>query len=151
MTSVKALSNTYAGVWLEGRGNVVSLSEVVGTGGSTALGPDAGAVGIASTGPAPKLTGNQVRDTVPSGEAAAFGIAAQGATSAVVSANLVKNTAPGGATGILVTTATRASVTTNTLDTLDYGVVFASSTTGTCKGNTVTAVATPTLGVTCQP
>jgi hypothetical protein len=149
--SLLAHSNTYAGLWLEGRGNLVSACEVVGTGGSTALGPDAGAVGIASVGPLPRLLGNQVRDTLASGEGAAFGIAANAATKGLVSGNFVKNSTPAGSTGILVTAAIRASVATNTLDTLDYGVVFASSATGTCSGNTATAVATPYLGVACQP
>jgi hypothetical protein len=149
--ALRALSNTYAGIWLEGRGNLVSGSEVVDTGGTTALGPGAGAVGLASVGPAPKLQQNQVRDTLPSAGGDAFGIAARGAANGVLSSNLVRNTQAAAVTGILVTGATKASVTTNTLDTLDYGVVFASGATGTCTANTMTAVAVPALGVTCAP
>ena len=149
--SVRARNNTYAGLWLEGRGNQVSRCEVVGTGGTTALGPDAAAVGIASVGPAPKLVQNQVRDTVASGGGEAFAVAANGATNGLVTGNLLKNTSPTATSGVLVTAATGVSVTTNTFDTLDYGVVFASGATGTCVGNTTVAVATPALGVTCVP
>ena len=45
-----------------------------------------------------------------------------------------------------MTRATRASVTLNTLETLDYGIVFTSGARGTCQGNTFTGVATPTMG-----
>ena len=104
---------------------------------------------MASIGPLPKLQQNKVLDTVASAGGDAFGIAANGATSGVVSGNLVKNAVAAAVTGILVTGATKASVSANTLDTLDYGVVFASGTTGTCTANTMTAVAVPSLGVTC--
>jgi hypothetical protein len=149
--TLRAVSNTYAGIWLEGRGNLVSGTEVVDTGGTTALGPGAGAVGLASVGPLPKLQQNQVRDTAPAAGGDAFGIAARGATSGVLSGNLVRNTLAAAVTGILVTGATKASVSANTLETLDYGVVFSSGATGTCVANTMSAVAVPALGVSCVP
>ena len=136
--NLRVHSSTYAGIWLEGRGNLVDACEVVGTGGSTALDPGAGAVGISSVGAAPKLTQNQVRDTVAPNGGDAFGIAADRATNGILSGNLVKNTSSGAATGILVTRARKASVTLNTLDTLDYGIVFTSGARGTCKGNSMT-------------
>jgi hypothetical protein len=37
----------------------------------------------------------------------------------------------------------RTSAVTKILDTLDYGIVFASSATGTCSGNTATAAPMP--------
>ena len=96
-------------------------------------------------------TQNQVRDTVAPSGGDAFGIAADRATSAILSGNLVKNTSSVAISGILVTRATRASVTLNTLDSLDYGVVFTGGARGTCEGNRMTVVATPTMGVTCEP
>jgi hypothetical protein len=149
--NLRVYSSTYAGIWLEGRSSVVDSCEVVGTGGTTALDPGAGAVGISSVGALPKLTLNQVRDTGAPTGGDAFGIAADGATGGILSGNLVKNTSPAGAGGILVTRAKKASVTSNTLDTLDYGIVFAAETTGTCQANILTAVSTPTMGVTCVP
>jgi hypothetical protein len=149
---LRAESNTYAGIWLEGRGNVVEACEVTGTGGTTALDPGVGAVGISSVGAAPKLTLNQVRDTVASTGGDAIGIAVDGATGGVVSENLVKNTLPADrASGVLVTRAKQATVTLNTLDTLSYGIVFTVEASGTCQGNDLIAVTTPALGVTCEP
>ena len=149
--NLRVHSSTYAGIWLEGRGNQVDACEVVGTGGSTVLDPGAGAVGITSVGPRPRLTQNQVRDTVASSGGNAFGIAADRAMNGIVSGNLVKNSSSGAATGILVTRTRQVSLTLNTLDTLDYGIVFTSGALGTCKGNIMTGVATPTMGVTCEP
>jgi hypothetical protein len=148
---LRVYSSTYAGIWLEGLGNQVDACEVVGTGGSTALDPGAGAVGISSVGALPKLTNNQVRETEAPSGGDAFGIAADGATRGILSGNLVKNSSSGSSTGLLVTRASKASVTLNTLDTLDYGIVFTSAASGTCTGNTMTGVAAPTLGVTCVP
>jgi hypothetical protein len=149
--SLRAAFNTYAGIWLEGRGNLVEGSEMRGTGGTTALGEGAGAVGLASVGPLPKLADNQVIDTFASDGGDAFAIAASGAVKGLFSGNLVKNAVPAPTTGILVAGGTKASVTANTLETLDYGVVFASGATGTCQGNAMTAVVVPSLGVTCEP
>ena len=47
--------------------------EVVGTGGTTALDPGAGAVGISSVGAAPEADANQVRDTVATAAATPSG------------------------------------------------------------------------------
>jgi hypothetical protein len=148
---VQARSNTYVGIWLEGRGNQVDGSVVAQTGGTLALGPAAGAVGIASVGPSPKLTRNELRDTVAASGGDAFALAATGAVRGTIDGNRVKNTLPAAATGILVTAATRASVTANELDTFDYGVVFAAGASGICKGNELTAVAIPFVGVSCEP
>ena len=101
--NLRVHSSTYAGIWLEGRGNQVDACEVVGTGGSTVLDPGAGAVGITSVGPRPRLTQNQVHDTVAPNGGNAFGIAADRAMNGIVSGNLVKNSSSGAATGILVT------------------------------------------------
>ena len=63
----------------------------------------------------------------------------------------MENTSPAATSGILVTRATKASVTLNTLHTLEYGIVFTGGARGTCTGNIITGVATPTMGVTCEP
>jgi hypothetical protein len=148
---LRASGNTYSGVWLEGRGNEVSGCAVADTGGSTALGPDAGAVGIASVGPVPRLVGNQVLNTSATGAGDAFAIAARDALLGVIADNRLQNLSPAATTGILVTAATGVEVRTNSFDSFDYGVVFAPGATGTCAGNTTIAVSTPALGVTCTP
>jgi hypothetical protein len=144
-------ASKYVGIWLEGRGNTVDACEVVGTGGTTALDPGAGAVGISSVGAAPKLTSNQVRDTVATSGGDAFGIVVDRGTDAALTGNLVRNTSSTATTGLLVTRTTGARVTLNSLETLDYGVVFTNVARGTCQGNTFTGVATPTMGLTCEP
>jgi Calx-beta domain/Right handed beta helix region len=149
--NLRVYSSTYAGIWLEGQGNQVGACEVVDTGGTTALHRGAGAVGISSIGVAPKLTQNKVRNTVAPRGGDAFGIAADRATRGIISGNLVKNSSSGAATGVLVTRALGASVTLNTFHTLDYGIMFTSGARGTCNGNIMTGVATPTMGVTCEP
>jgi hypothetical protein len=150
--NLKVHSSTYAGIWLEAQSNQVDDCEVVGTGGSTALGPGAAAVGISSVGARPKLNRNQVRDTAAGAGGEAFGIAVDLAAKGALVGNVVRNTSTAPAvSGILVTRAGKASVTANSLDTLDYGVVFTGGATGTCSGNTMTGVTTPAMGVTCEP
>jgi Calx-beta domain/Right handed beta helix region/Divergent InlB B-repeat domain/Pectate lyase len=149
--NLRVHSSTYAGVWLEGRGNQVDACEVVDTGGTTALDPGAGAVGISSVGATPKLTQNQIRNTVAPSGGHAFAIAADRATRGLFSGNLVSNSSSGPATGLLVTRASRTTITLNTFDTLDYGIVFTGDARVSCTGNSMVSVATPTVGLTCEP
>jgi hypothetical protein len=148
--NLRVYSNSYAGIWLEGRGSVVDACQVWDTGGTTALDPGAGAVGISSLGALPKLTQNQVLDTMAPGGGDAVGIAADTATGGIVSGNLVRNSSPS-ASGILVTRSKKVSVTSNILEALDLGIVFSAGTSGTCQGNGFTAVTIPAVGVTCEP
>jgi hypothetical protein len=149
--NLKVHGSTYAGIWIEGKGNVIEGCEVLGTGGTTALGPGAGAVGISSVGPAPKLKLNLVMDTVAGSGGSASGIAVDKGTGGLLTGNVVKNNLTAGTTGLLVARSIRAQVLQNGLEAFDYGIVFTHESRGLCQGNVLAAVATPTMGVTCEP
>jgi parallel beta-helix repeat protein len=143
---VKALNSRYAGIWLEGMGNTVSMSHATATGRTTALGPFADAWGIVSRGPNASLSGNLVLGTVGTGGGAACGIALAAGDAATVSANRVTGVATPPGTGILLDGSASVTVDNNILATLTYGIVFANGATGTASGNTFTGVGTPQVG-----
>jgi hypothetical protein len=71
---IRADQNTFNGIQVQGAGNIVRNNQVVATGGTTALGPNADAYGILASGAGPRVLNNDVINTVKQGSATAWGI-----------------------------------------------------------------------------
>ncbi len=143
---LKALSNTYVGLWVEGADSQVSQCTVAATGRTTIFGPDHDAIGIGATGPAAELTGNVVTATYPTGRGSAIGIGASGGDGAEIASNRVSSVRTRATTGILVDGSSGVAVHDNVLSNLAFGIAFADGSTGTTAGNTFTKVTTPYVG-----
>jgi parallel beta-helix repeat protein len=143
---VKALSNTYSGIWVEGSGNTVSGCTASTTGRSTAFGPDLDVVGIAAVGPSPQISGNTVTANYGVGHGNGFGIALDGGDSGVVSTNNVSAVQTRATTGVFIDASASVVVDTNAFSKLRFGIVFADGATGTATGNVFTHVTTDQVG-----
>jgi hypothetical protein len=143
---LKALSNRYVGIWVEGLGNVVSSSSVSATGRGTAFGPDLDAIGIAAVGPSSQLSGNVIASTFGAGRGAGFGIALKDAAGATISANRIAASRLRPTTGVFADASTGVAVTGNQFSNLVFGIVFANGSTGTQSGNVFTGVTNPRVG-----
>jgi hypothetical protein len=71
---IRADLNTYVGIEVNGSGNIVRNNQVVTTGGSTVLGPNAGALGISVAGAGPRVINNDVLTVSKQGIGVAHGI-----------------------------------------------------------------------------
>jgi nitrous oxidase accessory protein NosD len=143
---LKALANRYAGIWVEGVGNIVSSSSVSATGRGTAFGPDLDAIGIAAVGPSSQLSGNVIASTFGTGRGTGFGIALKGAAGASVSANRISASRLRTTTGVFADASTGITVTGNQLSSLLFGIVLANGSTGSQSGNVFTGVTNPYVG-----
>ena len=98
-----------------------------------------------------RVLDNEVTDTNASGSGPALSLALQGIRNGRVERNTLRNTKLGDSIGLFVSDSSGTSVTGNTLEALAFGVVFTGASTGTCSGNGISGVATPTMGVSCLP
>jgi hypothetical protein len=71
---IHADQNTVGGILVEGDGIIVRNNQVTATGGSTAVGSNADAAGIAVAGTGPRVLNNDVINTVKQGTGRAWGI-----------------------------------------------------------------------------
>jgi hypothetical protein len=140
--NLRAIDNTYVGLWVEGGGSTLRNNLVLGTGGTTASGPNADVHGIVAQGFGLRVRDNDAIGTTAVGTAYAVGIDVYG-TSALVERNRVSNEAiAGGAIGIRINNGTDALVTANRLLRLEFGILFQSAD-GKYQGNLTSQVATP--------
>src|SRR5262245_51671341 len=65
---IRADQNTFGGIEVRGDGNIIRNNQVVTTGGTTAIGSDAGAIGIQVVGNGPRVLNNDVITVVGQGE-----------------------------------------------------------------------------------
>jgi Periplasmic copper-binding protein (NosD) len=117
---IRADQNTLVGIDVEGSGNIVRNNQVVATGGTTAVGANADAVGIFVTGTGPRVLNNDVIQTVKQGT--------------------------GTARGIHFSLATAGLAVNNRITEADRGIEYESGSTGKYRDNLTFDVATPFTG-----
>ena len=143
---IRADQNTFAGIVVEGRGNVVRNNQVVDTTGTTVNGSNSDIYGLQVSGPGSRVINNDATETVGVGSGTAYGIGLASADGAVVENNRIGNSSLAtGATGIFLGSGDDLLVVGNRMSTLDNGVVF-SSATGKYRDNITSGVTTPYTG-----
>jgi parallel beta-helix repeat protein len=144
---VRVLGSTYAGIRTEGRGSTIVDCAAIDTGAATVFGPDAEAFGILAVGPAAHVNRNTVARTTPTGAGTAFGIALVQAPSGAVTSNGVQDGAAGEDVGIEIESSAGVSAYGNRLSNLRLGIVYATGSSGTFRGNDASdGVLVPYLG-----
>ena len=98
---IRADQNTFAGIVVEGRGNVVRNNQVVDTTGTTVNGPDSDIVGLQVAGPGSRVINNDATETVAVGAGVAYGIQVSSADGAVVENNRIGNSSLAAGSGHL--------------------------------------------------
>ena len=86
---IRADQNTFEGILVQGAGTIVRNNQVVATGGTTAFGVDADALGIAVSGTGPQVLNNAVINTVAQGTGTAWGIRLVSVTGGLVVNNRI--------------------------------------------------------------
>jgi hypothetical protein len=117
---IRADQNTYIGLFVGGAGNIVRNNQIVQTGGSTTFGATADAIGIYVTGPGPRVTNNDVINSVKQGAGTEWGI--------------YLNPVTGGLT------------IDNRITQVDQGIDYVSGSTGKYRDNLTFDVTTPFTG-----
>ncbi len=143
---LKASSNTYAGIWVEGADSRVTQCTVTTTGRGVAFGPDHDAIGIAATGPHAQLAANVVTATYPTGRGNGIALGVSAGDGAEIASNHVSAARTRSTTGILVDTSSSVAVHDNVLSNLLFGIVLENASTGMTVANAFTNVTTPYLG-----
>jgi len=144
---IRADQNTFAGIVVEGRGNVVRNNQVVDTTGTTVFGPNSDTVGLQVNGPGSRVINNDATETVAVGSGNAIGIQVSSADGAVVENNRIGNST-------LVATSTAISIFSgddvlavgNRMATTGSGLVFGGAATGKYRDNITSGVTFPYLG-----
>ena len=143
---IRADQNTYAGIVVEGRGNVVRNNQVVDTTGTTVFGANSDTFGVVVNGPGSRVINNDSTETVGVGTGIAYGIQLASADGAVVENNRVGNSSLAtGSTAISLESGDDVLVVGNRMATMDNGVVFATAT-GKYRDNITSGVTTPYFG-----
>jgi len=144
---IRADENTFAGIVVEGRGNLVRNNQVVDTTGTTVNGPNSDIFGLQVAGPGSRVINNDSTETVGVGTGIAYGIQLSSADGAVVENNRVSNStlAPGASTAISLSSGDDLLVVGNRMATMDSGVVFVSAT-GKYRDNLTSGVTNPYSG-----
>jgi len=139
---IQAKGNTYAGLWVAGRGSLVRRSQVLDTGGTTVNGLDTDAFGIASFGAENRVLDNDVFNVFAAGSGSASAIEASSASSSVFKKNRI-----GRATfGLRLISSTAALVQQNRFSSLGWGVLFEPGSSGRFRDNLSAGVGTPYSG-----
>jgi len=138
---IRADKNTYVGMWILGRGNIVRRNQVVDTGGSTAI---PYAYGIMLYGPGGRALNNDISGTVVTGSGLAYGLFLGFALSAVIEGNRIDDVSSGsGFTyGISINSSTDVLARGNSITSADYGIYYSGST-GKYMDNLTSNVTTP--------
>jgi hypothetical protein len=143
---VRADENTYAGIHVQGRGNVVRNNQVVSTTGTTAFGADSEVYGIASEGSGARLIDNDVTDTIGIGNGDGVALAIASGNGAVVEHNRIGNaTLVANSVGIRISGSTSVLAPRNRMAILSLGIFYQGST-GLYRGNLTSGVTTPYTG-----
>jgi hypothetical protein len=142
---LRAEGNTYAGVRVQGRGNIIRRNQVDSTSGTTASGPDSDVFGILSEGPLARLIANDVTETVGVGTGAGNAIAVGSGTGTVIERNIIGNSDPGGSYGIRAISGDDLMVVGNRISRTAYGVFFEGGA-GKYRKNVTNGVVNPYTG-----
>ena len=145
VANLRADENTYAGIQVQGRGNVIRGNQVVTTGGSTVFGADADAYGIRTDGGGVRVIDNDVTDTTPAGAGSGFAISVASAPGAVVEKNRLANSVPNSSYGVMAASGRDVLVLRNRISTTAFGVFFDTAT-GKYRDNLTTGVGAPYTG-----
>ena len=144
--NIRADMNTWVGINVHGRGNIVRNNQVVDTGGST---PAALAVGIAINGPGNRVINNDVYETVAGGTNS-FGIYFQAANGSVAENSRVGNSVlpPTGSYsyGIYIYSSNDTLISNNRITTMVNGILFYPGSTGKYRNNLTSGCTTPFTG-----
>ena len=124
---IRADMNTYIGMDVYGRGNIIRNNQVVDTGGSTSINF---ANGIVAVGPGNRVLNNDVYETKEKASGDAIGIGINTGAGSVVMHNRIGNKAfgPGNSFGIYIVTSDDVIVKSNTISKMEWGFLFESST-----------------------
>ncbi len=125
---IRADLNTFAGIYVQGRGNIIRNNIVVSTGRTDLT--DSSAFGIYIAGPGNHIINNDVNETKEHGTGTAYAIAGEVCDGLVIDNNRVGNAALGTGTsyGIYLTLADDVLVTNNKITKMENGIYFTTST-----------------------
>jgi hypothetical protein len=146
---IRADMNTYVGIQVVGRGNIIRNNQVVNTHGSTT---NKSPLAIVAYGPGARVINNDVIETKEqSGAGAAVGIYLYSSPGAVVENNRIGNSSRGTSFGICIdgsstNPSTDVLVSNNRVTTMVVGVCYFSSSTGKYRGNLTSGVTIPYSG-----
>ncbi len=125
---IRADLNTYAGVQVNGRGNIIRNNIVVSTGRTDVT--NSSAIGMIVIGPGNRIINNDVYETKEHGTGNAYGIYGSSCDGAVIDNNRIGNAALGTGTsrGIYLGLADDVLLTNNKITRMEYGIYFSTST-----------------------
>ena len=137
--------NTYVGLYVDGRGNIIRNNVVVNTGGA----PIGSSAGIAAFGPGAWVVNNSVRETKEQGANYANGIRVNGGHGSVIADNTIGNTALG--TGIsygvyIYSSSNNVTVKGNSVSNMNEGIHYESDSSGSYLNNVVSGCTNPFTG-----
>jgi uncharacterized repeat protein (TIGR01451 family) len=142
---VRADENTYAGIEVQGRGNVVRNNQVVTTGGTTVFGTNADVFAIHTLGAGARILNNDITGTVPVGSGAGLAIAVESASGTMIENNRIGNALTGNTYGVSVRSGDDVLVIGSRIAIMGFGV-FYDTATGKYRGNLTSGVAVPFTG-----
>jgi hypothetical protein len=142
---IRADMNTFIGIEVFGRGNIIRNNQVVNTGGSTLA---LSAYGIIADGPGARVLNNDVIETKEQSTGYAWGVYLVIAPGSVVENNRIGNSSlgPGTSYGIDIFSSTDVLVSNNRVTTMNYGVYYDSTSpasTGKYRDNLTSGCTTP--------
>ncbi len=125
---IRADLNTFAGIKVMGRGNIIRNNIVVSTGRTDVT--DSWAYGIYVTGPGNRIINNDVYETKEHGAGGAYGIFGDASDGAVIDNNRIGNAAlgTGFSYGIYLASADDVLLTNNKITRMAYAIYFNTST-----------------------
>jgi len=143
---IRADRNSFTGMLIMGRGNIVRRNQVVNTGGSTTL-TNIQAYGIALFGPGGRALNKDISGTAATGSSTARGLYLTTTDGAVVEGNRIDDVSSGtGATyGITIVTSNDVLAAGNRITSAYNGIFYANST-GKYMDNLTSNVAIPFFG-----
>ncbi len=143
---IRADLNTYVGISVMGRGNIIRNNIVVSTGRTDVT--TSPAYGINIFGPGNRVINNDVYETKEHGASGAFGIYGYASNGAVIDNNRVGNAALGTGTsyGIYLYSANDVLLTNNKITRMTYGIDFNLTSTGAYMNSLVYGATTAFTG-----
>jgi hypothetical protein len=141
---IRADMNTFIGISVFGRGDIIRNNQVVNTGGSNNVND---AYGIEAFGPGARVINNDVIETKEQSGGSAYGIYFISAPGSVVENNRIGNSSlgPGTSYGIYINFSSDVLVSNNRVTTMNNGVYYNLST-GKYRDNLTSGVTTPYTG-----
>ena len=143
--NVRADQNTFAGIHVQGRGDIVRNNQVVATTGTTLFGANSAVYGIASDGAGARVINNDVTDTIGMGAGDGVAIALGSANGSVVERNRIGNAVLAASSGIRINGSSSVLALRNRLAVLGAGIEYLSST-GRYRDNLQSGVSAPYTG-----